>query len=240
MKKRNLLSIIACSGFILGSTQIIEAQERLQPVQREESSSSQILMQYEDKWLDREIERIISTVKKDEIVPELEYFVNLTHHLIFPRADDYIVIRGNDARFMESKVCNRWGKEYMYEMFKDLVIRGFRIYALVPEESDTGLDRLYKEISGDPQYSENAKNIVIKRTPKPMDKGYILIGDWYVSVWDSKRPPLHPEDIGTGSYFRACFRDYRLNELMRRQFLIETITSFRHETDHLLRSILLD
>src|SRR3989344_2324913 len=209
MNKRNLLRIVACSGLILGGPHIAETQEPPDQniVQR---------LQDGDSWLDKVIDDIIAR-KDATVVSELEYFSNLAEILMF--AHKYIVIRGYDARFMESK---KVGEDGVLGELKVPVMRGSSIYALMPEGIDTVLDQLCREISNDPIFSEKAKNIVIVRTSKPMDKGYILAGELLVAVWDSRKPSAHPESRLNGAYFRAFEINFESNELLGKQFLIET------------------
>jgi len=205
MNKRNLLHIIASSGLILGGAHIAETQEPPDHdiVQR---------LQDDDGWLDRIIDEMYNA-KDGKIMTEFEFFSNLQHNLMF--ANNHIVFRGYDAKFME------WAAgSGMVEALTVPVMRGVHIYALLPEGLglDTSLDRLYREISDDPIFSKKAGNIVIIRTPKPMDKGYILISDLAVSVWDSTLPSVSE----TASYFRAFEFNLNLNNLFGRRFLIET------------------
>lgn len=186
-----------------GSAQISEAQETFQ---FKESKIAQKL-EYDDKWIDAQIQQVVT--RGEKLPSESEFYRRQA--ALLAQANEYIVFRGYDVRFMEEPRTRK---------ILSILPKFVDIYALLPESLDTTLDEVYRELSNDPLYSKRTNHVVIVRTSDPLDKGYILCDDWFVGVWDSSS--VHHDQQGSDVYYKTFSVNRSLNDFFGKKFLIET------------------
>ena len=213
MNKKGLLTLTLSLGLGLNACSQAEKSEDSATQESLEQEVSEIYhgLEYNDDWIWDEMQNmaqpLLDAGGKPTTTPEL-----FGDQVNFMRmVNNYMVIRGYDKDFMEN--------ESTVAVLRTAIRYSIDIYALFPMGLETSLDRIQRGLSEDDIIGKPGK-IVIIRTSKPVERGYLLGDDWLVLAWTRIDKPDKVE------YSRIRYIGQKENEIFRGQFLEETSREF--------------